>query len=48
MDAALSTIRDQPFGSVLLAIMAAGLACFGVYCFFWAQNGALLTLELAA
>ena len=48
MDAALSTIRDQPFGSVLLAIMAAGLACFGVYCFFWAEHGALLTLELAA
>ena len=37
MDAALSTIRDQPFGSVLLAVMAAGLACFGVYCFFWAK-----------
>ena len=37
MDAALTTIRDQPFGSVLLAVMAAGLACFGVYCFFWAK-----------
>jgi Domain of Unknown Function (DUF1206) len=37
MDAALSTIRDQPFGPALLAIMAAGLACFGVYCFFWAR-----------
>ena len=37
MDAALRTIRDQPFGSVLLTIMAAGLACFGVYCFFWAR-----------
>jgi hypothetical protein len=37
MDEALSTIRDQPFGSVLLAIMAIGLACFGVYCFFWAR-----------
>jgi hypothetical protein len=22
---------------VLLAIMAAGIACFGVYCFFWAR-----------
>jgi nitrogen fixation-related uncharacterized protein len=22
---------------VLLAIMAVGLACFGVYCFFWAR-----------
>jgi hypothetical protein len=37
MDAALSTVRDQPFGVVLLAIMAAGIACFGVYCFFWAR-----------
>ena len=37
MDDALSTIRDQPFGAVLLTIMAAGIACFGVYCFFWAR-----------
>ena len=37
MDAALSTIQNQPFGSVLLAIMAAGLACFGIYCFCWAK-----------
>jgi hypothetical protein len=37
LDTALKTIRDQPFGSVLLAIFAAGLACFGLYCFFWAK-----------
>jgi hypothetical protein len=37
MDAALSTIRGQPFGTVLLTIMAIGIACFGVYCFFWAR-----------
>jgi hypothetical protein len=37
MDAALSVIRGQPFGTVLLMIMAAGIACFGVYCFFWAR-----------
>ena len=37
MDDALSTVRDQPFGAVLLAIMAVGIACFGVYCFFWAR-----------
>ena len=48
MDDALSTIRDQPFGSVLLAIMAAGLACFGVYLLLLGPNGALLTLQLAA
>ena len=38
MDAALSTIRDQPFGTVLLAVMAAGIACFGLFCFVWAKN----------
>ena len=37
LDAALATIRDQPFGTVLLAIMALGIACFGVYCFVWAR-----------
>jgi hypothetical protein len=37
MDAALSTIRGQPFGSVLLTLIAAGIACFGIYCFFWAR-----------
>jgi hypothetical protein len=37
MDDALATIREQPFGSVLLMIMAVGLACFGIYCFFWAR-----------
>ena len=38
MDAALSTIRSQPFGPVLLIAMAAGLACFGLFCFAWAKN----------
>jgi hypothetical protein len=38
MDAALSTIRNQPFGTVLLVIMALGIACFGVYCFVWARK----------
>ncbi len=37
LDAALATIRDQPFGTALLVIMAVGLACFGVYCFIWAR-----------
>ena len=37
MDDALSTVRDQPFGVVLLAIMATGIACFGIYCLFWAK-----------
>ena len=38
LDAALSTIRSQPFGPVLLAAMAAGFACFGLFCFAWAKN----------
>lgn len=38
MDAALGTLRDQPFGPVLLLAMAAGFAAFGIYCFAWARN----------
>jgi hypothetical protein len=38
MDAALGTLRDQPFGPVLLLIMTAGFVAFGLYCFAWAKN----------
>lgn len=38
MDAALSTLRDQPFGTVLLLAVALGFAAFGVYCLAWARN----------
>ena len=38
LDAALDTIRSQPFGTALLVLMAAGIACFGVYCFVWARS----------
>ncbi|HEY5821820.1 MAG TPA: DUF1206 domain-containing protein [Propionibacteriaceae bacterium] len=38
MDAALTTVRDQPFGIVLLTIMAAGIASFAIYCFVWARH----------
>ena len=38
MDSALSTLRDQPFGTVLLVIMSLGIACFGVFCFVWARK----------
>jgi hypothetical protein len=38
MDQALTAIRDQPFGPYLLLAVAAGLAAFGVYCFFWARH----------
>jgi hypothetical protein len=38
LDAALNTIRQQPFGTVLLVVMAVGIACFGVFCFVWARK----------
>ncbi|MGB2569032.1 DUF1206 domain-containing protein [Micromonospora citrea] len=33
LDGALRTLRDQPYGQILLALMALGIAAFGVYCF---------------
>jgi hypothetical protein len=33
LDAALHTLAGQPFGPVLLIVVALGLAAFGVYCF---------------
>ena len=38
LDAALRTVRDQPFGPYLLTLMALGLAAFGLYCFAWAKH----------
>ena len=37
MDTALKTLAGQPYGRVLLLIVAAGLACFGAYCLFDAR-----------
>jgi Domain of Unknown Function (DUF1206) len=37
MDTALRTLAGQPYGTVLLLIVAAGLACFGAYCLFDAR-----------
>jgi hypothetical protein len=37
LDTALATLADQPYGTVLLAIVALGFACFGVYCFLDAR-----------
>ncbi len=37
LDDALRTVKEAPFGSVLLTLMALGLICFGIYCFFWAR-----------
>ena len=37
LDAALTTLAAQPYGTILLLLVAAGLACFGVYCLFDAR-----------
>jgi hypothetical protein len=34
LDAALDALRRQTYGSILLALMALGIAAFGVFCFF--------------
>ncbi|MGC4854116.1 DUF1206 domain-containing protein [Micromonospora sp. DT4] len=33
LDAALRTLQEQSYGTVLLTLVALGIACFGVYCF---------------
>lgn len=38
LDGALHTLRQQPFGSVLLTAVAVGLAAYGVYCFVRARS----------
>ncbi|PRY55658.1 uncharacterized protein DUF1206 [Knoellia remsis] len=38
LDGALKTLGEQPFGSVLLTLIALGLAAFGVYCFAHAKH----------
>jgi hypothetical protein len=38
LDTALRTIKGQPFGSVLLTVLAAGFAAFGIYAFIWSRN----------
>ena len=38
LDAALTQLLDQPFGTPLLAVMAVGIACYGLFCFAWAKH----------
>ena len=38
LDTALHTIKDQPFGSVLLSVLALGFAAFAAYTFAWSRN----------
>jgi hypothetical protein len=37
LDTALATLAEQPYGTILLLIVALGFACFGVYCFLDAR-----------
>jgi len=41
LDGALKSLRDQPFGTGLLVIMAAGFACYGLYSFARARHARL-------
>ena len=38
LDAALRTLVQEPYGPVLVTVIAIGLAAFGVYCFGWARH----------
>lgn len=38
LDEALQTVRDQPFGPVLLCAVAAGIAAYGLFCFAKARH----------
>jgi Domain of Unknown Function (DUF1206) len=38
LDDALHTVLQQPFGPVLLILIAAGIACYGVFCFARARH----------
>jgi hypothetical protein len=37
LDGALQTLAEQPYGQILLFVLAAGWACFGLYCLFDAR-----------
>lgn len=38
LDGALTALRDQPLGALLLGIVALGFACYGIWCFFRARH----------
>lgn len=39
LDAALRSVKQQhPFGPLVLTVLAAGFACFGLFCFGWARR----------
>jgi len=38
LDAALQKVLQQPFGPFLLGAVAAGIICYGLFCFAWARH----------
>ncbi len=38
LDQALRKVQQEPFGVPVLAVIALGIACFGLYCFAWARH----------
>lgn len=38
LDQALSKLLQQPFGAPMLVAVAAGIACYGLFCFAWARH----------
>ena len=38
LDQALHKVLQQPFGAPLLTLIAAGFACYGLFCFAWARH----------
>lgn len=38
LDQALTKLLAQPFGSPMLLAIAAGIACYGLFCFAWARH----------
>jgi hypothetical protein len=38
LDHALRKVLEQPFGPYLLLVIAAGIGCYGLFCFAWARH----------
>ena len=38
LDQALQKVLQQPFGPFLLGAIAAGIICYGLFCFAWARH----------
>jgi hypothetical protein len=38
LDQALHKLQGEPYGAVVLVAVAAGIACFGLFCFAWARH----------